>query len=53
MVKGIAILFTVFTVTIIIMLFVLYSKTIGIYMYNLLYKAFCEYSNNSNNKSKR
>ena len=34
MVKGIAILFTVFIIAIIIMLFVLYSKTVGVYMYN-------------------
>lgn len=54
MVKGIAILFTVFIIAIIIMLFVLYSKTVGVYMYNLLYKAFYEHSNdNSDNKLKR
>lgn len=53
MVKGIAILFTVFIIAIIIMLFVLYSKTVGVYMYNLLYKAFYEYSDNKNNKLKR
>lgn len=54
MVKGIAILFTVFIIAIIIMLFVLYSKTVGVYMYNLLYKAFYEHSNdNSDNKLNR
>ena len=54
MVKGIAILFTVFIIAIIIMLFVSYSKTVGVYMYNLLYKAFYEHSNdNSDNKLKK
>ena len=53
MVKSIAILFTVFVIAIIIMLFVFYSKTVGVYMYNLLYRAFYEYSDNKNNKLKR